>query len=497
MQPQGGAYGGMLSTLLFRALPGAWSFNSTYCLFPFYTPPAIRQILRDNKVEELYDTDRPASDMAVHGIYSFEACKNIFLDRENFHVLYGHNILEVTNGSGFMIMYDDHKRHDPLHDVIFEPFFTRYFEDDVMKYFSSHTRSQIEKCAIHCGKRTHIDVVRDIANVVPITWLAQKYGIPLKTQETPHGILSTAELLMTLIPLFIYTSFPMVEHANWKLRQAANEVAPTLLRLLESRLRVHGSFSQPLTNWLAKGTAYEISDDADRLYTGLLQSKRPISELVAAMVGTMIPIAGNLTQQTALLVDLYLQPKYEEYKKRIVELSHRDDKEAFEELEGFVYEGMRIQPVVVGLPRQATKDVAINDGDRNVFVKTGQRVVIGTSKAHLDPQAFPDPEKLDPHRPRENYILLGAGIHFCFGARLIGPAIAGMLKEIFKLPNVRRAPGRQGSFVQVTDKVADEVATHLFLDHLSRESPMPTSLVLEFDSDESKASRASSRMTKA
>ncbi|KAE8216067.1 hypothetical protein CF319_g8959, partial [Tilletia indica] len=205
MQPQGGAYGGMLSTLLFRALPGAWSFNSTYCLFPFYTPPAIRQILRDNKVEELYDTDRPASDMAVHGIYSFEACKNIFLDRENFHVLYGHNILEVTNGSGFMIMYDDHKRHDPLHDVIFEPFFTRYFEDDVMKYFTSHTRSQIEKCAIHSGKRTHIDVVRDIANVVPITWLAQKYGIPLKTQETPHGILSTAELLMTLIPLFIYT----------------------------------------------------------------------------------------------------------------------------------------------------------------------------------------------------------------------------------------------------------------------------------------------------
>ncbi|KAE8228900.1 hypothetical protein CF326_g6150 [Tilletia indica] len=76
---------------------------------------------------------------------------------------------------------------------------------DVMKYLTSHTGSQIQKCAIHGGKRRHINDIRDIANVVPITWLAQKYGIPLKIQETPHEILSACELLMVLIPLFMYT----------------------------------------------------------------------------------------------------------------------------------------------------------------------------------------------------------------------------------------------------------------------------------------------------
>lgn len=30
-------------------------------------------------------------------------------------------------------------------------------------------------------------VVRDVFNMVPIFWIAQKYGIPLKTKETPHG----------------------------------------------------------------------------------------------------------------------------------------------------------------------------------------------------------------------------------------------------------------------------------------------------------------------
>ncbi|KAE8185322.1 hypothetical protein CF328_g7582, partial [Tilletia controversa] len=65
LKPQPGAYGGLLSTVLFRTLPGAWSFNSTYGLFPFYTPSAIREIMHANKKEELYNFERPASDMAV------------------------------------------------------------------------------------------------------------------------------------------------------------------------------------------------------------------------------------------------------------------------------------------------------------------------------------------------------------------------------------------------------------------------------------------------
>ncbi|CAD6925420.1 unnamed protein product, partial [Tilletia controversa] len=487
LKPQPGAYGGMLSTVLFRALPGAWPFNSTYGLFPFYTPPAIREIMHANKKEELYNFERPASDMAVRGIKSFEACKNMFLNREDFQVLYGHNILEVTKNIGFMIIYDDAQRHDPLRNLIYEPFFSGDFEEGVKDYFVSHTHAKIEKCAqpYGSGKSSQIDIVRDITNVVPIVWLAQKYGIPLKTPETPHGLVSPTELLMMLLPLFIYTSFPLAEKTNWQLREAATQGTPMLQRLLEARLRVQGGL-KPLAGWLAKGTkgtAYEISPDAERMYTRLLASKRPMAELVTSMIGTMIPVAGNLTQQTALLVDLYLQPKYEEYKKRIIELANRDDKEAFEELEGFVYEGMRIQPVVIGLPRQATKDLVIKDGDRDVHIKAGQRLVIGTSQAHLNPKAFPDPEKLNPHRPLQDYILFGKGRDFCFGDRPLGFAMAAMLKEIFKLPNLRRAPGRQGSFVQVSQNVADGIMSPLFLDSQSRELPLPTSLVLEFDTE--------------
>lgn len=50
-----GAYGGMMAHLLFSALPGAWTGTSSYALLPFYTPPAVKGILKGNKVIEMYD----------------------------------------------------------------------------------------------------------------------------------------------------------------------------------------------------------------------------------------------------------------------------------------------------------------------------------------------------------------------------------------------------------------------------------------------------------
>ncbi|CAD6930386.1 unnamed protein product, partial [Tilletia controversa] len=82
--------------------------------------------------------------MAVRGIKSLEACKNMFLNREDFQVLYGHNILEVTNNTGSMTVSDDAQRDDPLQNLIYEPFFSGDFEEGVKDYFVSHTHARIE-----------------------------------------------------------------------------------------------------------------------------------------------------------------------------------------------------------------------------------------------------------------------------------------------------------------------------------------------------------------
>lgn len=186
-----------------------------------------------------------------------------------------------------------------------------------------------------------------------------------------------------------------------------------------------------------------------------------IGDLAASCLGTMIPIAGNITQQSALLIDLYLSPQYEKEKARIVDLSRMDTKEADEELLGYIWEGERrfflrhpFLPVVSGrsqfcwhgtdrqvcvlrrsslvvsrvancrlaslkhelispflalvtVPRVAANDVTVDDGVRGpIKIKKGELVVIAISKAHMDPTHCPDPEKIDPTRPRDSYMLV-------------------------------------------------------------------------------------------
>jgi cytochrome P450 len=51
-------------------------------------------------------------------------------------------------------------------------------------------------------------------------------------------------------------------------------------------------------------------------------------------------------------------------------------------------------------------------------IRKGQGVVILIGAANHDPQAFPDPERLDITRNKNSHISFGRGIHHCLGAAL-------------------------------------------------------------------------------
>lgn len=365
-----------------------------------------------------------------------------------------------------------------LHDVFFED----NFEINVSKYFRSNVSDLIQqKSLAYKGSRRSLNVVRDVCNVVPVKWLADRFAIPLKTDETPRGLLTIPQLFDCYLVLFIFQSFNIIPANEWKLREGASKVAPMLRKIFEAHLRTQNGVTEHVVDFLAKGSAFEVKPEADRLYKALNSSTLPVGDLTADCLGIGAPIIGNLTQQASLLIDLFLDPHYSEYKDRIVELAHMDEAVSERELQGFVFEGMRHAGVVPGLPRVAARDVIVNDGARGkIHIQANQTVLIATSKAAMDPTAFPDPEKLNPHRPFSAYTLLGHGLHFCFGARLVGCSLAATLREVFRLKNVRRAPGPQGKFHTVEHDIAG-VSQRLYLDGTAKESPIPTNLVIEYD----------------
>ncbi|KAF2157104.1 heme peroxidase [Myriangium duriaei CBS 260.36] len=478
-----GSYGGMLPKLIYNALPWAFSGTSPYALLPFYTPEAARGILQGNKVLQQYDVKQPTAYRELLSIQTQEGCKHVFEDRDNFRVMYQAAIRNCTDGHDFLIGWDDAKRHDERSSILHKVLFEEGFEANVTKFFKSNVKRLIEENSMSFsqGHKT-IDIVRKVTNVTPILWLADRFALPLKTEKFPHGLLTQTEAFKAYLVLFMYQSFNIIPGNEWTLREGAQKAAAPLREIFEAHLKTqYGGLKEHVVDWLEKGSAFEVGADADRIYKALRDSKLPIGDLVGDCIGMGAPVAGNITQQASLLIDLFLSPGYEKYKERIIELANKDDEASDKELQGFVFEGMRHAGVVPGLPRVAAKDVTVTDGSRgDIHIKAGQTILVATSKASMDPKAFPNPEVLDPTRPLSSYILLGHGLHFCFGARLVGSSLVATLKEVFKLKNVRRAPGRLGHFSIVEHHIAD-VRFRQYLDSNAGESPIPTTLTLEYD----------------
>ncbi|KAH9860809.1 hypothetical protein J1614_012142 [Plenodomus biglobosus] len=480
-----GAYGGVFPKLLFQGLPGGFTGTSSYALLPFYTPEAAKGILAGNKVLEKYDLKRPANDNDIISVRTQEGCKAVFEDRESFVVMYQAAIRNCTDGHDFMIGWDEQKKHDERSKILHKVFFEEGFEANITSFFSTNVAKLIKKNSLKGAKgRMSIDIVRDVTNITPILWLADRFALPLKTQEQPRGVLSIYEAFIAYLVLFMYQSFNILPQNEWKLREGAMKAAAPLRSIFETHLKTQTGRMEGLVDWMAKGSAFEVGPHADRIYKALAATKLPLGDNVGDCIGMGAPVAGNLTQQASLLIDLYLKPEYEQYKNRIIQLAHMDPAVSDRELQGFVYEGMRHVGVVPGLPRIATRDVTVNDGVRGpVSVKKGRTILVATSIAAMDPVAFPNPEILDPHRSFKDYTLLGHGLHFCFGARLVGPSLAATLREVFKLKNVRRAPGKQGRFTTTEHKLAGITMRH-YLDANAKESPIPTSLRLHYDGDD-------------
>lgn len=59
----------------------------------------------------------------------------------------------------------------------------------------------------------------------------------------------------------------------------------------------------------------------------------------------------------------------------------------------------------------------------------------------MDADAFPDPTTFNPHRPKEAYILFGAGQHECIGKPISNTYVVAMLKATAGLQRIQMADG--------------------------------------------------------
>jgi len=107
-----------------------------------------------------------------------------------------------------------------------------------------------------------------------------------------------------------------------------------------------------------------------------------------------------------------------------------------------VEEMLRRYPIAMP-GRRVARDVEWNGID----LRAGDLVLMAMPAAHLDPKAFPDPQRFDLDRENVTHITFGTGVHRCAGSHLARIELQILYEEWLKrIPSFHMAPDKKERF---------------------------------------------------
>jgi cytochrome P450 len=168
------------------------------------------------------------------------------------------------------------------------------------------------------------------------------------------------------------------------------------------------------------------------LLTAKLGGERPLNAAEMASILSQFMLAGNETSTAAITATwqyLIDQPE-------VLEAVRRDRSL----IPGVMEEIFRLESPVQNIFRLTTREVEV--GGVTIPAQTKVGVMFGS--ANRDPEAFPEPERVNPLRENvREHLAFGQGNHYCIGAGLARAEGAAALDILLdRLQNVRFAEGK-------------------------------------------------------
>ncbi|KAG5648767.1 hypothetical protein DXG03_000115 [Asterophora parasitica] len=486
-----GAQGGIIPKLLLRHLPRHFPWNSVYSLFPFFTPSKMRTSLAHQGIAEKYTFDKPKVLPVPKVLNTFTGIKAVWSDPTKFKVIY------EKYGYGSPLMFDEATKHDNDKAMVLHALFPEKESlNQHAAWVAAATQAKIlEKSWKYTNVRgNYVDVVKDVINAVAAHVAADKLtGIPLKTKENPSGIYTENEFFDMLSTLFTYVQMVTFlafdePETSFALHEAAVQ-AGTIIGALSAKsiLEVYPSAAPGILGKLAAGAAsYFWPADAKPYYaflSRLAATGRPLDELLGNILGVAVGASVNWAHGAVNVINFYLDDARAKERQHIIELAKKNDAASAALLRGYVSEAMRLKPQFPGLWRESLVDTQIPQGPGlpPLDIKKGDRIRGSFKNAHLNPLDFPDPTAVNPSRPAAAWANLnGVGFHVCPGVTYSQQTIAEIVKVVFSLNNVRRAPGDAGKLHGFSE-ILHETETDFFIQRNGTTSPWPGSLNIVYD----------------
>jgi len=174
--PENPGFGSMLGRLFLRTLPDEYTENSTYAWFPLMTPDAMKQVFTElGSGAEKYDFERPKSAPSVREFKEYGEVNGILGNKEKFRHPFLNRVSGVIRGPGFFLATDAPERGEREQRQLFKALAeTPEQVDAITKFFYESTKALITKESYKFvgGKKSGLDIVRDVFRVVPVQWVA-------------------------------------------------------------------------------------------------------------------------------------------------------------------------------------------------------------------------------------------------------------------------------------------------------------------------------------
>ncbi|OTB02795.1 hypothetical protein M426DRAFT_61578 [Hypoxylon sp. CI-4A] len=434
--------------LFIRAFPNHFREDSVYAHYPMVVPSETKMILTNLGRGQNFNYDRPSFIPPRVSITTYGGARHILENPDKYKIILSEGFSSLMGSDGDRLkLTGGYDFHASQRERVEDQLYRGDWHSHIKNFYSQITNSLIKERSYNLAGHNFVDIIRDVGNVSPIHFAARMFNLPLKTKENQKGIYTENELYTVLAVISVCTFFDFDPVKTFPLRQAGKAVAGQLAKLIEANIKhATGLFSSLSKN----------NDPVAAYGTNLIKalSKSGLSGYDIAwsqVLPTVGAYAPSIAEVFAQAVDYFLSPEGSTIipeLHRVANLPSSDETDAL--MLGYCLEGIRLAGTF-GSYREAAVGDTIWDGESHgVHVKAGDLVFISSAGTIKETKFFPDPEKVNPRRPLDAYIHFGLGPQNSLGRSASQAGLTEMFRSVFKLKNVRRAPGAQGELKKVS-----------------------------------------------
>jgi cytochrome P450 len=296
---------------------------------------------------------------------------------------------------------------------------------DWTRRFAADLASRQVSDALKRSRKNEIDVVNDLADVVPLSFAREFFGTP---EPDPPEILDWFKA----ISFYVFSPGPY--HWATAAKAAGRSAANYFTELVRRRHAAIQAGQATPDDVLGRLIAAQAGPN------GL--PDEAIARCLSFVSGAMMPTSWLFIEA----VDRLMRLPHEE-RERLHRLALEGDRVS---VRAYVIEAARYFPFPYVIIRYAEREARI--GGKRVSPGANIHLVIGS--AALDRRAVPRPRRFEPGRPESQYMLFGHDVHLCMGKDIAEEIMTEMAIALFSRANLRRAPGPRGYIRYLPDKKA-------------------------------------------